>query len=318
MTTNFELKHPSVAPRRERKATWTREDRDYVWLRRTRETLPVLLILTLAIPGFWLLTQAVPPRDAISPSAAAAFVLLCTIGGPAIATATAAFDKWLRRRFPEARERELYSGRARAPYIRDTIESLEPQTVNYGERFYARRAILEPLRREVAWFKRVFRHIAMIQWTIAALGLAYAASPEARHAQDVGMAVTTSVAFILSGFSLSLIWHVLIYDLPPRLNPMAMPVALSIAMTTVLHNACEDDGLIWLVNNKIVPRAMFKTPFGPLLLGEPWNTAHLPFGLWAGPRHIRKEMSGEIKEYYRMTAFFERIAEGCTADDEDD
>ena len=74
-------------------------------------------------------------------------------------------------------------------------------------------------------------------------------------------------------------------------------------MAAILENACEDDGQIWLVDHKPVPRALFKTPFGPLLLGEPWTTAFLPFGLWKGHAHIRKEMSGEIRGYYRITEF---------------
>lgn len=319
MTTNFRLVPPAASPNVDRKATWSNEDRDYVWLRRIRRSLPVSLIIPLAIGGGWILTRMIAPGREFDKAATIAFILFGLVGGPGVAFILGVFDSRMERRFPEKRRRCLYAGRIWSPYITDAVESLEPRTASRGERHDARQAALEPLRRRVAWFKRTFRRIALVQWTIAALALAYAASSDADHAEQIGAAIGIAASLILSGLTLSLVWHILIHDVPPSLNPMAIEIDLPPAMAAVLLDAREDDGTIWLDDDKIVPRALFKTPFAPLLLGTPWDTAHLPFGLWAQTKHIRKEMSGEVREYFRISAFFERVAaQNAVADDDED
>ena len=319
MTTNFKLIPPDASPDRDHKATWTQEDRDFVWLSRLRKLLPVMLVLPAAILGGWMIVHFVGPGAQNDHRAILGFIFVGVVGGPGIAMILAAFDNRMQRRFPERRQRYLYAGRVWSPYISDAVESLEPHTASRGQRYEARRVILAPLRRKVAWFKRALRRIAIVQWTIAALSLAYAASPDVGNAGHVGAAVGIALTMILSGLALSLVWHVMIYDLPPRLNPMTHALDLPPAMAAVLLDAGEDDGTIWLVDDKIVPRALFKTPFAPLLLGTPWDTAHLPFGLWAHTKHIRKEMSGEVREYFRISAFFERVAaQNAIADDDNE
>ena len=318
MTTNFKLIPPGASPDRDHKATWTQEDRDFVWLSRLRKLLPVLLVLPAAILGGWMIVHFVGPGAENDQRTILAFIFVGVVGGPGIAMTLAAFDSRMQRRFPERRQRHLYAGRVWSPYISDAVESLEPHTTSRGQRYEARRVILEPLRRKVAWFKRALRRIAIIQWTIAAILLAYAVSPSTGSTEQIVASVAIALSLILSGLTLSLVWHVMIYDLPPRFNPMTHALDLPPATTAVLLDAGEDDGTIWLVDHKIVPRALFKTPFAPLVLGTPWDTAHLPFGLWAHTKHLRKEMSGEIREYYRISAFFEKVAAECTEDDDDD
>lgn len=297
MTRSFKLGNVSGSPSREGKATWTHEDRDFVWLTRARRFLPALLMALPAITGAWCVLHGTRIDGSIgAPYKIATAIVI--FGGATIGTAALwRFDRWMGTRFPYRRERELYAGRAWPPCIGEEITALEPVDLPRSKLLADRAAILKPLRRRVIWFKKLMQRTAIAQWTIAALSLAYATSAQAQHAHHVGAALVIALALIASGMTWPVIWHVLIYDVPARYNPMYVPVQLSQPMAGVLQDACEDDGHIWLVDHKVVPRALFKTPFGPLLLGEPWTTAYLPFGLWVRAAHIRKEMSGEIRGY---------------------
>lgn len=318
MKTRFPLADPATARAVDNKATWTREDRDYIWLQRG---LRFLRFAAFPLPGvatlycyFMFETATGLVRFAYLLGCAVIIIGFANI----VVNADSRACQWLARRFHHDRERQLYESRAWPPYIEDAINALETIDQTRSQLLHSRKAILEPLRRTVLSYRRLLQRITLTSWTLAAIGVIYAASGHARGSQQTVPAITIATGLILIGIAMPRLWQILIYDIPARYNPMFSVVELSPAMAAVLQDACEDDGQIWLVDNKVVLRSLFKTPFGPLLLGDPWNEALLPFGLWSQETHIRKEMSPEIRKYYEMTRFLINAAHAFEDEHEDD
>lgn len=296
MATGFRWSGGATSPGKDAQATWTREDRDYIWLSRALNFKRLILTGLPGCSAAWCLAQGFPAHG---PAKLAYLIAAVAI---IFATVTAGTSLILRsyhrmeRRFPSKRERQLYARRASPPSIGHAINALEPVDHNPQITIQKREAILEPLRRRVAWFRSAFQRVAIAQLTIAVVSLAYAASDGAALAHQVRFAIEVAAACVLSAATWPAIWNILIYDVPARINPLWAPVDLSGPMAAVLQDACDDEGEIWLAQHKIVPRGLFKTPFGPLLLGEFSGTASLPLGLWCRPTRLVKDMSREILE----------------------
>ena len=299
MNTHFERKGPIRGPAVERKASWTYEDRDYIWLSRLTYLFTPLGACLMAGVGMLIMIEAFD-ADGVKQTALFIGMAVWVISGSiAVPELKSKYENYLRDRFPESRLRYLYE---RPFFDNSTLAYLRGLSNNDSrEAVEQRDEALEPLRKRVARYKTLFRGAAIAQFTAGIVCIFWL------HTPDMGGApgpLTSAIALLLLLGSLLPIpaWQSMIYDLPERWNPMYVPIKLPPAIEDLLQNACDDDGSIWTVDHisilngaqKIVPRGLFKTPFGPLLFGDNWSSAPLPLGLWQFSAHIKKDVSKEI------------------------
>lgn len=299
MNTQFEKEGPIQGPTVERKASWTYEDRDYIWLTRLTYLFTPLGACLMA-PIAMLIMIAVLDADGLRQAALfTAFAVWGVSGGIAVTTLKSKYEKYLSARFHGSRLRYLYDrpyfDNSTRAYLRGLSDSDKRDAVEQRD------AALEPLRKRVARYKKLFRGAAIAQFTAGIVCIFWLHTPAMPGAPGP---LTGAIGVLLLLGSLLPIpaWQIMIYDLPARWNPMYVPITLPPAIEELLENACDDDGAIWTVDHisilngaqKIVPRGLFKTPFGPLLFGDDWSSAPLPLGLWQYSAHIRKDVSKEI------------------------
>lgn len=299
MNTKFDKERAVHGPAVERKASWTYEDRDYIWLNRLTYVLNPAGICILLLGGIPIMFEAL---DADGLRQAAIFIAIAVwsfFGTMAVTMLRSKYERYLESRFPFSRVRYLYS----RPYFDNTtLEYLRgPGDNDRREAIEQRDAALAPLRDRVARYKKLFRGVAIAQFTAGIVCIIWVHSPAVPGAP--APLVSAIGILLLLGSLLSMpAWQIMIYDLPARWNPMYASTKLPAAMEELLQDACDDDGAIWIVDHmsisngaqKIVPRGLFKTPFGPLLFGDDWSSAPLPLGLWQFSAHIRKDVSKEI------------------------
>lgn len=299
MNTQFDKESAVQGPTVERKASWTHEDRDYIWLTRLTYLFQPAAFCILVPTGLAIMIKA-SQAEMIHGAAMLVGLLLWTcLGTIAAGELKSKFEEYLSARFPGDRARYLYD---RPFFDNSTLAYLSAAGDN--DRRTAdeqRKEALAPLQKRVAWYKKLFRGAAITQFTAGIVCIFWLHTPAVPGAPGP---LTSAIGILLLLGSLLPVpaWKFMIYDLPTRWNPMYIPITLPPAMEELLQDACDDDGAIWTVDHtsllngvhKIIPRGLFKTPFGPLLFGDDWSSAHLPLGLWQHSAHIRKDMSKEI------------------------
>jgi len=299
MNTQFEKEGPIHGPAVERKASWTHEDRDYIWLTRLTYLFQPAAFCILFPTGLAIVIKASQAEGISQAAMFIGVVLWISFGTMAAGELKWKYEEYLSARFPGDRVRYLYD---RPFFDNSTLESLSrPNDNDRRAAAEQRNAALEPLRKRVARYKKIFRGAAITQFTAGIVCIFWLHTPAVPGAPGP---LTSAIGILLLLGSLLPMpaWKIMIYDLPARWNPMYVPTKLPAVMEELLQDACDDDGAIWTVDNisifngapKIIPRGLFKTPFGPLLFGDDWSSAHLPLGLWQHSAHIRKDMSKEI------------------------
>lgn len=299
MNTQFDKEHAIQGPAVERKASWTYEDRDYIWLSRLTYLFTPLGACLMAPVGMLIMIAAFDADGLNQAALFIGFAVWVISGSIAVPELKSKYEDYLRARFPGSRVRYLYD---RPFFDNSTLAYLRrPNDSDRREAVEQRNAALEPLRKRVARYKKLFRGAAITQFTAGIVCIIWLHTPAMPGAP--APLVSAIGVILLVGSLLPLpAWQIMIYDLPARWNPMYVPITLPPAIEELLQNACDDDWAIWTVDHisilsgaqKIVPRGLFKTPFGPLLFGDDWSSAPLPLGLWQFSAHIRKDVSKEI------------------------
>lgn len=299
MNTQFDKERSTQGPAVERKASWTYEDRDYIWLTRLTYVFTPAGICILAPTGLAIMIEAIHAEGLRQAAIFTALAVWNFFVIMAVTELKSKYDEYLRARFPGSRVRYLYS----RPFFDNSPLAYLKGATNNDRRvaIEQRDAALEPLRRRVALYKKLFRAAAITQFTAGVVCIFWVHTPAVPGAPGL-LTSAIGILLILGSLIPTAGWQIMMYDLPARWNPIYVPITLPPAMEELLQDACDDDGAIWTVDHisifngapKIVPRGLFKTPFGPLLFGDNWSSAPLPMSLWQFSAHIRKDVSKEI------------------------
>lgn len=228
MNTQFEKEGPIQGPAVERKASWTYEDRDYIWLSRLTYVFTPAAICILFPTGLAIVIEAIHADGIRQAAIFIGFVLWQFFGAMAVGELKWKYGEYLSARFPGSRVRYLYD---RPFFDNSTLEYLRrPNDNDRRAAAEQRNAALEPLRKRVARYKKLFRGAAITQFTAGIVCVFWLHTPAVPGAPGL---LTSAIGFLLLLGSLlpTPAWQIMIYDLPARWNPMYVPITLPPAMT---------------------------------------------------------------------------------------
>ncbi len=274
---------------------WTHEDRDYVWRLRFQLFVVPLTVMPAVALGMPIILSWMAQGSADA-KAVALLIGIAVFFSVLGAFADDRYRAWLHDRYPYYKRVQIFENVSFAGKIFLDETALGVMGgAGRAENCAVRTAALAPLVRRA----RVIRALLMTgMWIALCAVIITVISARSGYLPPVA-AFGMIIAALLAIGGLHLLWDLLRYDIPARWNPLAISVDLSREATAFLANAASHQGLVWCMDRKTVPRSLFASHAGPLLLGDT-ETAALAFGLWRSDAIILKDTSLEVARYYQM------------------